>query len=199
MKLKGIALLALIAYVHSFELLTNEQNINLRSNYSKGIYKKTRSLSNKLTEVVKCTSGSGSSCVCPGGCMAPVGNNSDMCQIKTCWYWDIDETKCKGTGPKWVPAIVLQGVPFTGVFGAGFGNMGRWDLFGIGSAVWGGVVILGCLLAIFAGNIEDDSCKSIMPLYNCLVSIAIITYWVWGIVVIANKDVLGGNGCPLID
>ena len=194
MKLKGIALITLIAYVHSTEPLINEKNINLRSNNSKNML-----ISNELTNTIKCSTGSGDTCVCPGGCMVPVGNHSDMCQIKKCWYWDIDETKCKGAGPKWVPAIVLQAVPFTGVFGAGFGNMGRWDLFGIAIGIWGGVCLVGCLLAILLGSSDDSSSKSLMSCYNCLVSIAIMAYWVWGIVVIADKYVLGGNGCPLVD
>jgi len=38
-------------------------------------------------------------------------------------------------------------------------------------------------------------------LYSCLGcvwGIGIVAMWIWGIVTIANKSVLGPNGCPLV-
>ena len=160
-----------------------------------------RNLENVKTSTVPCTSGSGTTCVCPGGCMTKPDNNTSHCTLKRCWEWNEDQSKCQGTGPKWIPAIVLQGIPFTGAFGSGFGNMGRWDLFGIGSCIWGGGFALLCI-GLFVCASKDDSkddvglCASCVSCYGCLFSIAVLAYWIWGIVVIANKSVDGPHGCP---
>ena len=144
---------------------------------------------------IKCKSGFGKSCVCPGGCMLKPTNNSNFCTIKHCWSWNLDLTRCEGTGPNWTPAIVLQGIPFTGVFGAGLGNMGRWDLFAIGSGFWGGGFVIAILIGIITGSQAEDG-GTITSCYGCVLTCAILAYWVWGLVVIANKSILGGNGCP---
>ncbi len=163
-----------------------------------------KSVSSKLT--VPCKSGTGEKCVCPGGCMIKPANNSNLCTLKKCWRWDDDQTKCVGTGPKFTPAIVLQAIPFTGVFGSGFGNMGRWDLFTIGSIIWGVGFGLMCVLACCCVYIlktdEQNSgadCAPCWSLYGCLFTCGLLAYWIWGIVVIANKDVLGPNGCPFVE
>lgn len=150
---------------------------------------------------VKCLSGSGDTCICPGGCMTKPVNNTTYCSLKVCWKWNSDTTKCEGTGPKFIPAIVLQAIPFTGFVGAGFGNMGRWDLFVIGSAIWGGGLFLICLLLCCITKFDEsrEVGKMFPSCCGCLLSASIIAYWVWGIVIIANKSVLGVNGCPFAD
>ena len=83
------------------------------------------------TNAIPCEYDSSSSnCVCPGACMTP-NNSTKKCQLKKCYGWDKNLGICKETGPDFTSAIVLQAIPFTGFFGSGFGNMGRWDLFGI--------------------------------------------------------------------
>ena len=94
----------------------------------------------------------------------------------------------------------LKAIPFTGVFGSGFGNMGRWDLFGIGSGIWGGGIVLACLFACACSGGENASAEGTslcMSCWGCVWALGIAAYWIWGIVVIANKTEYGPNGCPL--
>lgn len=146
---------------------------------------------------IKCKSGFGNSCVCPGGCMLTPKNNTGLCTLKRCWSWNPDLTKCEGIGPTWIPALVLQGIPFTGVFGAGFGNMGRWDLFAIGSGIWGAGFVIACLIVVITSRTSDDS--GFISCYTCVFTCAVLVYWIWGIVTIANKSIMGNNGCPFIN
>tara|TARA_B100001093_G_C26814457_1_gene1009029 strand:+ start:1636 stop:2202 length:567 start_codon:yes stop_codon:yes gene_type:complete len=149
-----------------------------------------------------CLTGSGQLCVCPGNCMLKPSGNSTYCKLKDCWDWDKDQQECKGVGPKFTPAIVLQAIPFTGAFGSGFGNMGRWDLFGIGSAIWGGGFGLICLCMcchMYSGS-DGESMGSVCSYcFTLILSLGITAYWIWGIVVIAEKSVLGPDGCPFIE
>ena len=55
---------------------------------------------------------------CPGSCMELVNNNT-KCILKKCYSWNKELNECEETGPKFVPALVLQAIPVTGVFGAG--------------------------------------------------------------------------------
>jgi hypothetical protein len=163
---------------------------------------KTEKVFVKNTISVPCLSGVGMNCICPGGCMIKPGNNSAQCTLKPCWKWDEDLTKCQGTGPKFTPAIILQGIPFTGAFGSGFGNMGRWDLFGIGSIIWGSGVSLICLSIcchLYSVSDGDSLGSGCAYCYTILLSQAIFIYWLWGIAVIAEKNILGPNGCPFAD
>jgi hypothetical protein len=138
--------------------------------------------------------------------MNVAGNNTDVyCELKKCFKWNEDEGKCEGTGSKYISAIVLQSIPVTGIFGAGFGNIGRWDWFGIVfGGIWcGGFILICCCIGITSINLDaNDLVTGIttgicISLFGCLWSIAIIAMWIYGIVVIANKDILGGNGCIL--
>jgi hypothetical protein len=155
------------------------------------------------TNSIPCKTESGNSCECPGACMTP-NNSTNQCELKKCYGWDKNLGKCEETGPKFVPAIVLQAIPFTGVFGSGFGNMGRWDLFGISMGIFFG----GCSFLLFgvccvmAFSSSDESRhgfgQCISTCGVCLWAIAVLAYYIWGIVVIVNKEVLGPNGCPLV-
>ena len=147
---------------------------------------------------IPCASLDNGVCKCPGPCMD--GYKNGTCILKTCYSWDEDLATCKETGPEFTPAIVLQAIPFTGVFGSGFGNMGRWDLFGIGSGIWGGGIVLACLFACACSAGENASAEGTslcMSCWGCVWALGIAAYWIWGIVVIANKTVYGPNGCPL--
>ena len=69
--------------------------------------------------------------------MTQIGNTTN-CSLKKCYAWDQDLGACKETGHNYVTPLVLQAIPFTGIFGSGFGNIGRWDLFGmyLGVSFW---------------------------------------------------------------
>lgn len=183
--------------------------------------KMRRRLSSIRESVVNCVKFENNTCECPGGCMS---YNKDpinpMCVLNKCWGWDTDKTECVETGPSFIPAIALQAIPFTGIFGSGFGNMGRWDLFGISVAIcFGPLLILSilacCLIFLSSQNNKNDNTE--VPLIHegqvgerggdvikcfghcagCLWVIAIMGWYINGIIVIANKHVKAPNGCPL--
>jgi len=163
-----------------------------------------RALTAASSETVPCSSITAGVCECPGTCMV-ADKNATVCDLKKCYGWDTNLGKCYEVGPKFVPAIVLQAIPFTGAFGSGFGNMQRWDIFGIYMAiVFGPVALLlvGCCFAMFGccSQNEDgvDLCKCLYSCLGCVWGIGIVAMWIWGIVTIANKSVLGPNGCPLV-
>lgn len=143
-------------------------------------------------------------CKCPGPCMNPI-KNTTFCQVKKCYLWNSNLGICQENGPKFVPALVLQAIPFTGYFGSGYGNMGRWDLFGLSS----GILFGGCLFICFFSVIvvlctnSDNENKNTMGkcCSQCLSyiwAITITVLWIKGIVDIANKDIVGPNGCKLV-
>ena len=166
--------------------------------------------SNKLRRslhytVVNCVKFENNTCECPGGCMKYNENRSNpRCVLNNCWEWDIDKTECMENGPNFISAIVLQGIPFTGIFGAGFGNMGRWDLCGIAVAIcFGPLVILfiwTCCLIFLSStneNNENYTAKCIGNCFGCIWGTVILGWYIYGIVVIANKQIKAPNGCPL--
>ena len=158
-----------------------------------------RELSDSDTnKLIPCGSREDGICKCPGPCMDVYKNTT--CILKKCYNWDANLETCKEAGPEYTSAIVLQAIPFTGVFGAGLGNMGRWDLFAIGSGIWGGGFILVCLFSCAGAICEKDGGAGTSACISCigsLMSIGMLVYYIWGIVVIAQKTVLGPNGCPL--
>ena len=164
--------------------------------------RKLDSVNISISQNYPCITGSGSLCQCPGSCMLKPSDNSTYCKLKTCWEWDKDQQECRGLGPKFTPAIVLQAIPITGMFGSGFGNMGRWDLFSIGSIIWGtgfGLICLCTCFNIYSKSDDESSGLCFTYCFSILLSIGITAYWIWGIVVIAEKNVLGPNGCSFVD
>lgn len=136
---------------------------------------------------------SGNSCVCPGKCLT-YQNSTGGCHPNDCWKWDNVNDKCEVAGKDFVGPIVLQSIPFTGAFGSGWGNMGRWDIFNIYMAVVFGpfaVLLVACCCAMggFCAQNEDrvDCCKCAGSCFGCLWAIAVVVLWIWGIVEIANK------------
>ena len=174
---------------------------------TKRFLREVQSNNDFITDKVKCSSGENSTCVCPGACMVEP-TTGDYCTLKKCWKWNVNEAKCQGSGPDFTSAIVLQAIPFTGAFGSGFGNMGRWDLFAIPMGViFGGLVLLCvlacCLVGCSANSDDNDGTKEATSqvcgmCYGCLWSVAILSLWIWGIVMIATRGVKGPNGCPLV-
>ncbi len=139
---------------------------------------------------------SGNDCICPGKCLSYY-NSTGGCHPNNCWKWNEVKEECEEAGKEFMPAIILQGIPVTGVFGSGFGNMGRWDIFGTYMGiVFGGcafVCLCGCIAAVAhvdkEGPNEDGFGKLAIQCSSCLWSITITIMWIWGIVIIANKEI----------
>ena len=71
-----------------------------------------------------------SNIICPDNvdsysCLTLIVNNqtNSTCEVQKCFKWD--NAECISTGKKQTPALILQSIPFTGVFGAGFGNISK--------------------------------------------------------------------------
>ena len=131
-------------------------------------------------------------CVCPGKCLYPIHNQT--CQPLDCWKWDTVKELCVEDGPSFTPAVVLQAIPFTGIVGAGFGNMGRWDLFGIAMGSIVGGIALVCCTALVLAMIHDEVSEGsqlVITCFGCILVVWICTYWIWGLVGIANKTLDG--------
>ncbi len=120
-------------------------------------------------------------------------NNTQTCYNMDCWKYDSIKEECLQDGKPWLPAIILQSIPFTGVFGSGFGNIGRWDLFSMYiGIVFGPVVIICIVVYIIISQDNYDNNILVQCCYNfisCLYALTLITFWIGGIVVIASKEV----------
>jgi hypothetical protein len=140
-------------------------------------------------------------------------NTTQGCFVIDCWKYD-DVAGCERAGKPFLPAIILQSIPVTGVFGSGFGNIERWDIFSTYMIAVFCPPVLFCLIACFCycsccGNSNEDdkaSCYEIFSLaYGCCWSILLLVLYIWGIVVIAGKEVeapwIASNGteimCPM--
>ena len=102
-----------------------------------------RILNSETISRINCTYPVGSNCECPYPCYEQV-QDTNYCVAKKCYTYDENLGSCKKLGKDHVGPLVLQAIPVTGVFGAGFGNMGRWDIFGIYMAILFG----GCCFII---------------------------------------------------
>tara|TARA_Y100000389_G_scaffold123003_1_gene120287 strand:- start:614 stop:1264 length:651 start_codon:yes stop_codon:yes gene_type:complete len=164
-------------------------------------------------DAIPCNKGTnGTNCVCPNINCLVYNEKINGCHPVDCWKWNFIKQSCEETGKEMLGSLILQGIPVTGVFGSGFGNMGRWDIFGIYWLIWGSGCCLTCLCGCMGrcvGSSEEDKevgLKAGARCGSCIMSIAIAVMWIWGIVVIANKDIEApykdweGNDimCPLI-
>ena len=170
-----------------------------------------------LPDPIPCNPGTtGLNCICPGNCLTYY-NSTGGCHPNDCWKWNAMKDQCQEDGKPYVPAIILQGIPFTGMFGSGFGNMGRWDIFlNYMLYIFGGCLTICCfnMCASMAHLTNDDEPEEDKPICvkliskcgTCLWTIGILVLYIWGIVVIANKEVDApwidwqGNPifCPLV-
>lgn len=93
---------------------------------------------------------------------------------------------------------------FLGVTGAAYGYMDRWDWFSVAFVLF----ILPCCLCCYTlitgvSNAfkEDPGSMTglvlVMYLFKCVLFVATIVIWIWGIVMISNKDLDDGNGMKL--
>ena len=137
-------------------------------------------------------------CICPGNCMDL--DDTGFCNLKNCWEWR--ESVCHEVGPYYKSAIIWQSVPFTGIFGAGFGNMGRWDIFGYGSILWGVGSIMPCILLciyMYTYVYRDINPIKVLKIYFIIFCCIVLGYYGWGIYIIATKQITGPEGCQLIE
>ena len=181
--------------------LTTAKNIN-NLRYTERNLVEAASTSNK----VNCTFRD-NVCKCPYSCYEQY-ENEKYCVVKKCYTYDENLGQCKQQGYHSTGPIVLQAIPFTGVFGSGFGNIGRWDLFGIYMGVFFGgcssIIILSvcCLCACPSGNEEGKKEGALMCFSQCSVclwAIAILVFYILGLIWITNPGtILDGAGCPLI-
>ena len=104
-------------------LLVNLVIFNVSSNPMNLLRHTQRNLVEKTK--FNCT-GSPTNCKCPYPCLEQF-EKSSYCVEKKCYKFDENLGQCKEDGYDHYTPLVLQAIPFTGVFGAGFGNMGRWD------------------------------------------------------------------------
>lgn len=123
-------------------------------------------------------------------------NTTKKCYEKDCWEYTTMDEHCQPVGKPFLPAIILQSIPVTGVFGSGFGNIGRWDIFAVYMSVVFGPLLLLCIGLCISlcrtSELDDDGLtwsSIIVTGFSCLYSIAIVSLWIWGIVVIASKGV----------
>ena len=83
-----------------------------------------------LSENIPCNPGTnGTSCICPNTNCLEYSDKINGCHPINCWKWNEIKNQCEEDGKEFIPAIILQSIPITGVFGSGFGNMGRWDIY----------------------------------------------------------------------
>jgi len=149
-------------------------------------------------------------------------NTTTNCEVKDCWKYD-ETAGCEKAGKPFLPALILQCIPFTGVFGSGFGNMGRWDIFNwylLADFVLPTIFL--CILCCWSccvynpsnakqpllGEIDDHSAGTtiLAGACGCIWVVLLVTMWIWGIIQIAGKQVEAPwktyNGdpimCPLV-
>jgi hypothetical protein len=154
-------------------------------------------ISGEKIDAIPCNKGTnGTGCVCPNIHCLIYNDKINGCHPIDCWKWNSIKQSCEETGREMLGPLVLQGIPFTGVFGSGFGNMGRWDIFGIYWLVWGSGCCLICLCACVGRcpNSKTDTDQEVGVIAgaqcgSCIMSTAVVAMWIWGIVVIANNDI----------
>ena len=150
-------------------------------------------------------------CDCPYPCLEQV-KNENYCIAKKCYTFDNNLGQCKKAGHDHVAPLVLQAIPFTAVFGSGFGNIGRWDLFGM----YMGILFGGCCSLIMsamcclcccnkndddleAANDKESYMKCATSCGGCIWGIVVLVFYILGIVWTATEGgVLDADGCPLI-
>ena len=153
-------------------------------------------------------------CVCPYTCFEQF-EKTYYCVAKKCYSYDENLGRCEAAGTDHIGPLVLQAIPVTGIFGAGFGNMGRWDLFGIYMAVlFGGCLFICitvgmCFCCPCFNNLDDqeigpnDTCGHAVGTCwsscgSCLYGTTVLVFYILGIVWTATPGmVLDPNGCPL--
>ena len=147
-------------------------------------------------------------CKCPESCMIQKSGET-YCVLKDCYKYDENLGLCAQDGYHYGGPLALQAIPMTGVFGAGYGNIGRWDVFGmymgitIGGCLFILVTLCACLFVCPEGKDDTDSKETGLIVWSkcgyCLWGVAVLVFYVIGIIQMATPGlVIDGNGCPLI-
>ena len=147
-------------------------------------------------------------CKCPESCMIQKPGEN-YCIMKDCYKYDENLGECAQSGYHYGGPLALQAIPMTGVFGSGYGNIGRWDMFGMymGITLGGCLFILltlcACLFVCPEGKDDTDSKETGLLVWSkcgyCLWGVAVLVFYVIGIVQMATPGLVNdGNGCPLI-
>ena len=147
-------------------------------------------------------------CKCPESCMIQKPGEN-YCIMKDCYKYDENLGECAQSGYHYGGPLALQAIPMTGVFGSGYGNIGRWDMFGMymGITLGGCLFILltlcACLFVCPEGKDDTDSKETGLLVWSkcgyCIWGVAVIVFYVIGIVQMATPGlVIDGNGCPLV-
>lgn len=149
-------------------------------------------------------------CICEKKCLTHyVYENKTYCKLDSCWKYKDDE--CLPNGKNYITPLIFSVIPFTSVFGVGYGILERWDLFGMQLAITLGPIVLFCCGGCFAvcccnkndslNEIDDDSTvytKIFGSIYKCCFSILLLVFWVLSIVWVATpENIKDGNGCYL--
>ena len=147
-------------------------------------------------------------CKCPESCMIQKPGEN-YCVMKDCYKYDENLGECAQSGYHYGGPLALQAIPMTGVFGSGYGNIGRWDMFGmymgitIGGCCFILVTLCTCLFVCPEGKDDTESKETGLLVWSkcgyCLWGVAVLVFYVIGIVQMATPGlVIDGNGCPLI-
>ena len=147
-------------------------------------------------------------CKCPESCMVQKSGET-YCVLKDCYKYDENLGICAQDGYHYGGPLALQAIPMTGVFGSGYGNIGRWDIFGmymgitIGGCLFILVTLCACLFVCPEGKDDTDTKETGLLIWSkcgyCLWGVAVLVFYVIGIVQMATPGlVIDGNGCPLV-
>ena len=147
---------------------------------------------------LQCKDGS-NPCQCPAACFTS-DNTTRTCTLKKCYSYDENLGQCKASGKDATTALLLQ--IFLGYLGVGFGYLENWFLFGIFWGVIGGFIFLLCAAGCCCCRNPEDreaTVRSLASCFSCLITVFVIVMYIYGIVIIAQKETgITGDGCPLV-
>ena len=199
--MKNKTVLNAMLFLSLINLVVSSNPMNLLRYSQRNLIEKTK---------FNCT-GLPAKCKCPYPCLEQV-KNENYCLAKKCYEVDKNLGECKEKGYDHVAPLVLQAIPFTGVFGSGFANMGRWDLFGVYMTIFFGgccFILMSALCCLCCCNNDEELesegtdketfIKCAGQCGYCIWAVAILVFYILGIVWTATPGgVLDVNGCPLL-
>ena len=144
----------------------------------------------------KCTDAvTNNTCTCIAPCME-YKNGTDYCVVKNCYEYDPNTKLCAKSGKSWMVALCLQ-IFTTSIGGTAF--LQQWGWF---AAVM--CLVFGpCLLRMFLGCCvkEEDSVELldlVIKILQGLCTFAYLIIWIYLLVKIAENDIEGPDGCPMV-
>ena len=128
-------------------------------------------------------------CICPGSCMDSVEN--EYCLVRKCYQWDENLGKCDVDGNRSFAGSILMHI-FLGWVGGGVGYLHQWVWFG----VWWGVIVGTVVLVMFMSILCSKDCSECFSwLCGIALGLFIVITWIYLMVLIAQKDLTGPDGC----